>query len=375
MFDSADNLESRGHPENLDFLRFALAVLVIYSHSYALLSGGDESDPLFQWSGTQISWGGLAVDAFFILSGYLITFSWLRSRGIVDFLRKRVLRIYPAFIVAVTFGILAVVPLSSDRALSIDVWEWLTSTLRLKGYTPAGAFAGNPVHDEMNGSLWSISYEFWCYVGVALLGVCALLGKRRIVLGMLIASVLGSIVFLVLKLNPGGGFLGVVFGYPPFWARLLPYYLAGCVCYLYRDRVPLSWPLAAIMSALLIAGVWFTPWGVALTFPFALTYLLLFSAYLPIAAIRSWAKYGDFSYGLYLYAFPIQQLLVRYKPDLRPMELFPLAFLLTLIMAVASWYGIERPFMKLKTKPNKTRAGALQDAELAKAPLETQRPT
>jgi peptidoglycan/LPS O-acetylase OafA/YrhL len=335
-------------PVLLDFMRFALATLVIFSHSYALLAGGDHTEPLYRLSRGQITWGGLAVDAFFILSGYLITQSWLRSDGFADYLKKRVLRIYPAFAVAVAFGVLVVAPLTASDTLVIDPLSWLAGTLNLQGYSPYGVLADNPIAGQLNGSLWSISYEFWCYVGIAALGASAFLARRQTMLGLLVVSVGVSLLFIVNDLRPGGGVFGVVFGYPPFWARLLPYYLAGSVFYLYRDHLPLRWPIAAVALITLVLSLKLAHWGVALTFPVALGYVLIFVAHLSLPVLRSWSKPGDFSYGMYLYAFPIQQLLVHWRKDLTPMTLFALSAPLTLAMAVISWHAIEKPFLRLK---------------------------
>jgi peptidoglycan/LPS O-acetylase OafA/YrhL len=351
---------------NLDFLRCGLAVLVIYSHSYALLSGSDATEPLYQWTEGQLSWGALAVDAFFIISGYLIAQSWAQGSGLGRFLLKRVLRIYPGFAAAVALGVLVVAPLSSDHTLLIDGWSWLLGTLNLRGYQPEGAFAGNPL-PALNGSLWSIAYEFWCYIGIALLGVSGLLRRRRLVLGLLCATIAISLVFVVCRVTMGGKILGVIFGYPPLWARLLPYYLAGSTFYLWRDRIRWSAGLALGAVTLLIAGTLVPPWGVTLTFPIAFTYVLLFVAFRPVPILANWAKPGDFSYGVYLYAFPVQQLLVRWWPTLTPLTLFALATPVVFGCAFVSWEAIEKRFLTLK--PAGSRQAA-PPASVARQPLE-----
>ena len=370
MRDPADVTAPQGRANLFDFLRCALAVLVIYSHSHALLAGNDETEPLYRWTRGQLTGGGLAVDSFFIISGYLITQSWVRSRGLGDFLLKRVLRVYPAFIVAVALGVLVVAPLSSGLSLSIDAGDWLLGTLDLRGYTPANTFPDNPLPNAVNGSLWSVAYEFWCYLGIALLGTCALLRHRRLISAFLLLAIAVSIVFVAWDLNPGGKVLGVIFGAPSCWARLLPYYLAGTTFYLWRDRTPMSWTLAGISVAVLFAGPLLAPWGVALTCPLALTYLLLFLALRPIPGLVGWAKRGDFSYGLYLYAFPVQQLLVMWRPAMQPLELFSLALPLTLLCAFVSWHLIEKPFLELKTNPTLKRWTALTPAGAKLATLE-----
>ncbi len=360
----------RGRSNLFDFLRCALAVLVIYSHSYALLAGSDATEPLYRWSHGQITWGGLAVDGFFLISGYLITQSWMRSKRPGDFFLNRVLRIFPAFTVIVALGVLVVAPLSSERAPEINVGAWLLGTLNLQGYSPAGTFPNNPFPGAVNGSLWSISYECWCYVGVALLGMGALLKRRVLVSAIFLLTIATSIVFVCLHLEPGGKILGVIFGEPSVWARLLPYYLAGTTFYIWQDRIPLSWPLATLSAALLVAGALLAPWVVALTYPLALTYLLLFLASRPIPKLVDWARYGDLSYGLYLYAFPMQQLLVRWLRPTEPLALFTLATPLVSVCAFVSWHAIEKPFLELRpSRRLKPAAVALPEASSRISPI------
>src|SRR5262249_6573708 len=92
--------EPASRRNNFDAIRFTLALLVIVSHAWVIPFGGAQADPLYQLTRGQMDFGALAVNAFFVISGYLITMSWLNSRGPGHFLRKRALRIYPAFIVA-----------------------------------------------------------------------------------------------------------------------------------------------------------------------------------------------------------------------------------------------------------------------------------
>jgi peptidoglycan/LPS O-acetylase OafA/YrhL len=343
--------KATSHSGTIDFTRLSLAVLVVYSHSFALLAGGDHSEPLFVWTDGQITWGGLAVDVFFIISGYLITASWTRSATPRAFFRNRGLRIYPGFAVAIAIGVLLVAPFSTDAGISTNPGKWLWGTLNLRGYEPDGVFPDVPFAGSLNGSVWSISYEFWCYFGTAMFGVLGWLTRRRVVLFVFLASIAVSIVVVQLHLRLGGGILGVIFGDPWLWARLLPYYVAGWTFYLLRDRVPLSWPLAVAAVGSLVIGTVCAPWGVALTFPIALGYLLVFATRNRKPRLTGVTRYGDLSYGVYLYAFPIQQLLVRYHIARTPLTLFLAATPLTLMAAVLSWHLIEKHCLARRSSP------------------------
>jgi peptidoglycan/LPS O-acetylase OafA/YrhL len=333
---------------NCDFLRFFLATLVIFSHSFALLSGTDNTEPLMILT-RQLPSGALAVDGFFILSGLLVTHSLMRSRGALDYLRKRAKRIYPGFTVAVLLCAFVVGPLAArDPHIPFQPGQ-IAATVRavvtLMGDFQRYAFLDNPFKHSANGSLWSISYEAWCYVGVMLLGLTGWL-NRRTVLGIFIVSVAASVVFEVWNLDPHAGRLELAFGSPASWARLLPFYLSGVTFYLYRESLPFSGVLAALSAAGLVVGT-VVPHGLAAALPTFGAYLLFWLAFHPRIPFHRWARRGDFSYGIYLYAFPIQQLIVKFwLPHLRPLILFAISAPLAIGAGVASWHLVEKRFLR-----------------------------
>jgi peptidoglycan/LPS O-acetylase OafA/YrhL len=182
--------DSRGRANNLDFLRFLFAVLVIYSHSYVLILDEDKGnyhEPFSVLTRGQTTGGGLAVAFFFIISGFLITQSWMNSRGLTDYLRRRVLRIYPGFIVVSLFCYLIVAPLGAAKPAAevlaeFSLWRVLQYLVLLYLPSDPGVFVTNPLPYALNGSAWTIKYEFGCYVVVAFLGVAGLLRRRAWVL-------------------------------------------------------------------------------------------------------------------------------------------------------------------------------------------------
>lgn len=352
---------SSSHSGVLDGMRLALAVLVVYSHSYPLLDGSDLTEPLYRFTNGQLTWGGFAVDAFLILSGYLITASWMRSANPVQFFRNRFLRIYPGFAVAIAVGVLVVAPFSSDSSLSIHPAKWLLGTLNLRGYEPDGVFPDNPFSGSMNGSVWSISYEFWCYVGTAIFGMLGWVWRRKLVMLLLLGAVAVSVVFAALHLRLSGGLPGRIFGDAFLWTRLLPYYVAGWLFYLLRDRISLTPLLALAAGTALVVGALCAPWGFALLGPVAVAYLVVFASYRRPPRFRFVTRFGDLSYGVYLYAFPIQQLLVRYQIARTPLTLFAVATPLTLLAAMLSWHLVEKHCI-VRTEARRPAVGvALKD--------------
>lgn len=336
---------------NIDALRLLLALLVLLSHSYPLATGTERDEPAARASGGQTTLGGVAVAGFFMLSGLLIARSWERSPRAGEFLRRRVERIFPGYLAAVATCLVLVAPLASPTATrNLLGGRWvadLGSILVLRGFTsPPDAFAGNPAPGVINGSLWTIPYEFWCYVGVMALGATTLLRRRWAVAELFVASVAVSVAFTALDLHPGGKILGRIFGYPPFWARLLPYYLAGVVAHVYRDAIRLDARLAWGAVAGLAVGC-VVPHGIELALPTLGTYLLIYLAYTPALRWHHAARYGDFSYGIYLYGFPIQQLIVmKFGPGLHPLTLFGLALVPTVLAGALSWTLVERHFLR-----------------------------
>jgi len=337
---------------NFDFLRLALAVLVIFSHSFPLGAGSEIHEPLRVLTRGQMTLGEFAVDLFFVMSGFMIAGSAERSRNIGLYLKKRVVRIYPAFVVCAVLMALVVLPVSGG-AFGQAHWparlmDFVLQTLRLREFHVQGAFEHNPYPGVLNGSVWSIQYEFWCYLGVALMAAAGLLkGKRRgWALAGFVAALAISVAFQTQGWILGGKFAGEVLGPPQLWARLLPYYLAGVVLYLFRDRVRLHAWGAVLAVVALLAACWVHA-GWTAVFPVAGTYLVFYVAFARWIPLQRVGRFGDFSYGTYLFAFPIEQLLMmKFGHAVAPWMLFALATPLTLLAAVVSWYAVERRFLR-----------------------------
>jgi peptidoglycan/LPS O-acetylase OafA/YrhL len=339
---------------NIDFVRIFLALLVILSHSYSLALANERTEPFNLLSLGQATGGRIAVDVFFILSGFLIAASYERSRSALSYLKKRVARIYPAFILLTLLTVGLILPLSHGRVtgatLSDKVLNVVGNTLILRSIGVDGAFPFNPAKWEVNGSLWSIAFEFWCYIGVMLLGLTGLLRSKKFLLTAFAGSIVVSILFAHFKWNISGNILGVIFGYPPFWARLLPMYLAGVVFYRFRQDIPLS-PKLMIAALIAMVVAFRVPLGYAALFPIAGTYLVMCFSFAPSIRLHGAARYGDFSYGTYLYGFPIQQLILQaFGQPVSPLLLFACAAPATLVIAAMSWYTVEKRFLQVAHK-------------------------
>jgi len=344
---------------NFDFFRFWLAVLVIFAHSYALAEGDEQNEPFSILTKYQIGAGQIAVYCFFAISGYLISHSWLRSDSTISFLKKRALRIYPGFIVAVLIGLFVVAPLAMDHwtLTKRDLFSLPINLLTLRRVEPSGAFATNPIPGAINGSLWTIPYEFKCYLAVMVLGWFGLLTRHRYWLVVfLVGLVLGNLVY---SQHPipylEGGWVSVCIGTATNWFKLMPYFLAGAICYVYRDRVRYTAGYGALALICLAVAALLPPAG-HIVFPAAITYLLFLLSFQSTVRIHHWSRNGDFSYGIYLYAYPIQQLLMMRNPGMSPLTLFLIATPLSIVAGALSWHLIEKHALRLKGRSSRQLA-------------------
>jgi len=182
--DRRSRLESGAN--NLNAIRLVLAALVMYSHSFALSYGSEDSDPLKRLTKGQETFGTISVNLFFLISGILITASWFRSKSMNDFLFRRVLRIYPGFVMALSFSALLtwiMCPASLQHFRNFPGWarDFLSDAalLQMRSLAWPGTFAQNPWSGTANASLWTISHEFECYLLVAAIGLSAFLDGGR----------------------------------------------------------------------------------------------------------------------------------------------------------------------------------------------------
>lgn len=344
---------SEGRDNNFDFLRFLFASLVIFSHSFAMLYNGSLSayDPLLHWTRGQAAFGGMAVDGFFLISGFLITKSWERSRSIGDFVQKRVLRIMPALVVVLLATVFVLGPLATNLPLisyfhSPRTYAYLafmgTRNLHLTDQLP-GVFTHNPLPYRVNGSLWTIRCEGLCYIMVAVMGLLYCYRRPILVLTASVAAI-GVMVAQAQHLNTLGD-----------WAdsfRVLVYFLWGMTFYLYRNAIVYSRALLAVSLVGLIVSdmVGILPY----TLPLFGTYWLFYTAFSRGLRLQGFARHGDFSYGLYLYAFPVEQFLVaRFRPLWNAGTLTLVTFLIAGFCAILSWHLVEKHWLRRKATPSR----------------------
>ena len=327
---------------NFLLLRHLAAFLVLFAHSFVI--SGQLPTALLAAFPALAGVAVLGVTLFFIISGYLVTQSWVQQPDALAFVRKRFLRIYPGYAVCLLFAVGVGAALTELPALAYwggGVVQYLARNLALQNHLfLPGVFEANPVKSAVNGSLWTIPVEVTCYAGVLLLGRLGVVRRPAVALVALAGALAAAIVW---------GEQANLFGATVVAAAMPHYYAAfvcGAACYHLRAWLAWSLPLA---SAVLLASWWV---------PNALGGLYIGIAALSyfVICLARWMgerwpeRRGamDLSYGIYLYAFPIQQSLAYLFPADSGWHLLFKTLPLCLGCACLSWYGVERPALRLK---------------------------
>jgi peptidoglycan/LPS O-acetylase OafA/YrhL len=327
-----------------DYLRLGLAVAVVSWHGIMSSYGRPYAAEVYY-----SPWGtlfALILPMFFALSGFLVSGSLNRSRTIEGFLTLRALRIVPALAVEVLLCALILGPLLTTRPLG-DYFagqEFAAYFLNIAGiihFALPGVFEELPRAGIVNLSLWTIPYELECYIAITALTILGL-WKRR---AFFILVSFGATILWPVSLVVSGAHSSLLALPGPL---LVIAFLAGVSLYLYRDKIPLTNALAA-SCALCSVSLLAHPLTESLAvWPIAYVTIWLGLSHPPkVPVLMS----GDYSYGVYLFAFPIQQAVMLALPEWREWWVnigiaLPLAFL----YAAFSWHCIEKPILGKKKR-------------------------
>ena len=322
-------------PSGFDYIRIGLSVAVLIWHSFRVCY------PNFTIDGWYRPLVGMILPMFFALSGFLVSGSLYRVRSIHEFLTLRAMRIVPALAVEITLSALILGPLLTTLPLG-DYFsnpQVLSYFLNILGdihfYLP-GVFKENP-KDVVNLSLWTIPYELECYLLILVLWVVGAIRMPIVLLAMV------GVAQLLIPMADHARGIELKMTMPVPGRVLVLSFAFGVAMYVYRSRIPmLAW--MAVASAMLgMVAVNFGPSSYYVGLPAA--YLTI---YLGLQNPQRWAllEKGDYSYGIYLYAFPIQQAYVALLPQGREWYVnVPLTLITTAAFAALSWHAVERPVL------------------------------
>ncbi len=325
---------------SLDVLRLLLAGTVAVVHTMLLGSGHQP-----QTGSTDL--GSLAVDGFFVLSGFLVTASYLRLGSLRRYAWHRALRILPGFWAGLLGTALLVAPLmavlTGRSATSVftgpgSALSYLTSNaaLLMRQFGIAGLPGTGGAPDVVNGALWTLFFEAACYGIVAVLGVLGVLRRRRRLVLVLLALLWALTIAATAGFNPLGSTIMLRFAFV---------FLLGAAAHLFADRVPVSGVLALIGVALVVTGLHLLPDHRALAGP-AFAYVVVYAVVrLPLR----WRPRWDLSYGVYVWHWPIAQLLVAAGATaLTTVPFIAISLAVTAVVAALSWNLVEHPALSLK---------------------------
>ena len=329
--------EPADRQNNLNAIRLVAALAVTVSHAWPIVHGAETVEPL---SATGYTLGTIAVMVFFGLSGFLIAASWARTPEPGRFLARRARRLLPGLWVMLVLSALVMGPivstLSPGAFLSDPAtWRFLGRNALLLPIEPAlpGVFGANP-YPAAAGSIWTLHYEALCYLGLMMLGLAGCLAKVRA--GWWLGAVLALAVFAALAgdhLHPRLTGL-VLLGLP---------FALGVGAWIWRQVLP----LALTGVAMLAVAAWLAHGTVVYHPVFAgfVVYATLWAGFVPWSAGRRLARRSDLSYGIYLYAFPLQGLVQHLIAPGDVATHLVLAIPPTIGLATLSWYWIERPWL------------------------------
>jgi peptidoglycan/LPS O-acetylase OafA/YrhL len=331
--------------DNFTILRLVLALAVVVSHAASVGTGRHTDEPLHALTGYTL--GEHGVNGFFAVSGFLVAMSWERRGGAMPFASARLLRVFPGLIVAVLLTALVIGGAMTSRPLgaylaSGETWKmiWQTLTTFKSATTLPGVFEGNPLRWPIS-TVWTLRYELFCYAGLLAYGVLGGFRRREI---MLIGAAAAAMALIVLGLRgdiPKGQETAL---------RLPLIFFCGSLAWLYRERIPLNPGIvAAFIFALPLAALVFAPAYKPLLFVGS-AYLFLFIAMAPGLSHPRLEPPGDISYGVYLYGWPVQQMLQALFPAVSGWAMLPLALALTCGLATASWLLVEKPALRFKAR-------------------------
>lgn len=334
-----------GHDNFFTPLRLVFASLVVLGHAYAIGLRDAAAEPQMLY---HFTFSYLAVNLFFIASGFLVTKSMVYRGDTPSFVSARVLRIFPALVAHVFFVMLIIGPVATNLPLKefFASPDWYLQPLLVLTFFDTdmimpGIFSTN-AEDFGSATLWTLRYEVIAYIGTLAVFSLGMLRKKWMVLAQFVLPSIGWII---------GVHFGIFEQLPATIENLFRFGIAyglGAAIYAYRDRLSFSWISLAVLA---VASFLLRETAIVEVLVNTLLAWLIFRvAYMKMPRFNWLQRIPDLSYGIYIYHWCVLQMLFYWLPSLSVMELFLLTFPPTVVLAALSWYIIEKPALRSKTR-------------------------
>ncbi|AUS04133.1 acyltransferase family protein [Pseudotamlana carrageenivorans] len=334
---------------NFDFLRFLFAVFVVITHAFAISGYGENKEWGMQLSNNQVALSQIGLSGFFLISGYFMIQSLQRSKSILDYFKKRFLRLFPALMVLLIITVL-LLPIVYEGKIPFyenkQVFTYIPNNLSLYCFQPVikGVFDNNPYH-SINGSLWTLRYEFSMYIAIGLLYfIKNNLKLVRVVIGAVFIVMLICYNFFLQRFG-GASVLGMQGSHI---LNLGLFFVCGSFLATLRlEHIKNKKAVLLIGAMVLLISVYFNFYMHIKHIMLPIVVLLI--GFIPLPFFSSFGKFGDASYGVYIYSFPVQQGLMYFFE----LKLYPLMFLsvfISIILGYLSWWLVEKQALWLKTE-------------------------
>jgi peptidoglycan/LPS O-acetylase OafA/YrhL len=322
---------------NADLLRLIAACAVIWGHAYALVPGATTTEPVGQLLGFDYS-GSLAVEFFFFLSGILVTNSWINDSSPLNFILARFFRVFPAILVSAAACVLLLGPIFTTLPLNNYFSDSSAFAAIFRHpyveYSLPGVFEHSK-YPLANGSIWTIRYELIMYAMLLAAGLCGLFRHKLFATGVLVAVLMVSMFFpQTIQLI---GLLNVDIG-----GRLPAFFAFGALLALYKDQASID--IRIVCGLILFA--WIFRHGAAFQFVFYPAFLMTALWLMTTGPIRALRLPGDFSYGVYVFGWPIQQVMAADFPQFGVHGNQVGTIAVSLALASISWFVVEKPCIR-----------------------------
>ena len=341
---------AQGRDNNFNLLRLLAAFAVLFSHSFIVAIGKDAVEPLYTSLGVTL--GSIAVDIFFVTSGFLVTASLLARKNTVEFVLSRILRIYPALFLMVLISVFVFGVAFTSQPVGVFLHDDVTHLFAIKNVTLIfgvtgnlpGVFESTPYPKVVNASLWTLPFEIRMYGILAIIWLALyLLGRFR---EKLFASLVVLMAFGALFIHFRDYFLSHEVDN---FHRLFFMFFTGASYYVLKEWIVLSHKAFFLTVILVLFSAFYSKDTFFVIYHATVAYITFWVAYVPKGSVRRFNRLGDYSYGVYIYAFPVQQSVAALMPGVTVGTLMMISFVYTFALAFISWHLVEKRALKLKS--------------------------